>query len=201
MFEDNFDCGMKDKNILVVSITYCKSSEKVHEDDNNEENEDEEGDVGEVGHVVEGDVGELELANKHGERLENREADLVQELPFLVALLVDLLNDLFPDVGASVQLGNRASFLFWLFFHNIIVQRDVEKKAKGKYVRSKDQEDLDKHLHHLKEHGEVNVLPVQVGVPRQHVEDQDPRGEQRDGGRAPHGADQLVGHRPRDAQR
>ena len=112
MFEDNFDCGMKNKNVLAVSITYCKSSEKVHEDDNNEENEDEEGDVGEVGHVVEGDVGELELANKHGERLEDREADLVQELPLLVALFVDLLNDLFPDVGASVQLGNRASFLF-----------------------------------------------------------------------------------------
>ena len=106
------DCGQRK--------TYRESRQKIHEDNDNEEDEDEEGDVAEVGHIVKGDVRELQLPNKHGEGLENGESDFVQELPLLVPFLVDPLNDLLPDVGATLYSIHHFSF-FVQFSRKIVV--------------------------------------------------------------------------------
>ena len=125
---------MPTKDSLLNS--YRQAIEEVHQNDDNEEDKSEEEDVAEGG--VEGDVGELKLADEHGEGLHQAKAEVVKE--GIISL------------GAAV----------------VFVKEDVEAKSEGKEEQGVPDEEGGEGLEDPVEHGGVDVIRREPGMPAHH---------------------------------
>ena len=106
--------------------SYRQAVEEVHQNDHDQEHKGEEEDVAEG--RVEGNVGELELSNEHGEGLDQAEAKVVEEGIF--------------SISAAV----------------VLMEEDVEAKAKGEEEEGIPDEEGGEGLENSVEHGGVDVV-------------------------------------------
>ena len=124
------------QHLKASSTSYRQAVEEVHQNDNDQEDESEEEEVAEGG--VEGDVGELQLANEHGEGLDQAEAKVVEEGIF--------------SISAAV----------------VLMEEDVEAKAKGEEEEGIPDEEGGKGLEDSVEHGGVDVVGRQSWMSAHH---------------------------------
>ena len=114
------------QQLKASSTSYRQAIEEVHQNDNDQEDESEEEEVAEGG--VEGDVGELQLANEHGEGLDQAEAKVVEE---------GILS-----ISAAV----------------VFMEEDVEAEAKGEEEEGIPDKEGGEGLENSVEHGGVDVV-------------------------------------------
>ena len=116
--------------------SYRQAIEEVHQNDDNEEDESEEEDVAEG--RVEGDVGELKLADEHGEGLYKAKAEVVKE--------------------SIIPLGSAIVFM----------KEDVEAKPKGKEEQRIPDKEGGEGLEDPVEHCGVDVVGGEPRMPAHH---------------------------------
>ena len=138
---DNFSLGKKFSN-----VRHSQAVEEVHQNDNDQEDESEEEEVAEGG--VEGDVGELQLANEHGEGLDQAEAKVVKE---------GIIS-----VDATI----------------VFMEEDVEAKSEGKEEKRIPDEKGRKGFEDPIEHGGVDVVGRKPRMPTHHRHQLDPEKEE-----------------------
>ena len=143
-----------------TGVADCEAVEEVHQDDHDEENKAEEEEVGEGGEVaveVKGEIAELELADKHGGRLDEAEPGLVEENIF---------------------------FLFRIRI-NFFVEENEEAEAEGDDEERVPGEEEEEGLHDPEEHGDVDVVLLELGVPADEDDELGPGEDDGDGGEVP----------------
>ena len=123
-------------------ITHRQAVEEVHQDDDDEEHKGKEEEVAEG--RVEGNIGELELADKHGESLDKAEAEVVKESVVPVR----------PAV--------------------VLVKQDVEAEPKGEEEEGVPDEEGGEGLENSVEHGGVNIVGRKARVSTDHGDQLDP---------------------------
>ena len=128
--------------VKTLLTSYRQAIEEVHQNDNDQEDESEEEEVAEGG--VEGDVGELQLANEHGEGLDQAEAKVVKE---------GIIS-----VDATI----------------VFMEEDVEAKSEGKEEKRIPDEEGGKSFEDPIEHGGVDVVGRKPRVPTHHRHQLDP---------------------------
>ena len=106
--------------------SYRQAVEEVHQNDHNQEHKGEEEDITEG--RVEGDVGELELSDEHGEGLDQAETKVVEEGIF--------------SISAAI----------------VFMEEDVEAKAKGEEEEGIPNKEGGEGLENSVEHGGVDVV-------------------------------------------
>ena len=124
------------------SVAHGQTVQEVHEDDNDEEDEGEEVEVANrPGARLRGDrdVRELDLTDKHGRGLDDRQPRIVKELIILLAVSVPL---------------HSTNIL------HIFVKHNVEAKSKSDEEEGIPDKEGDKSLQDLVEHGDVDVVPA-----------------------------------------
>ena len=126
--------------------SYRQAVKEIHQNDHDQEHKGEEEDVAEG--RVEGDVGELELSNEHGEGLDQAETKVVEEGIF--------------SISAAV----------------IFMEEDVEAKSEGKEEKRIPDEEGGKGFEDPIEHGGVDVVGRKPRMPTHHRHQLDPEKEE-----------------------
>ena len=124
------------------SVAHGQTVQEVHEDDDDEEDEGEEVEVADrPGARLRGDwdVRELDLTDKHGRGLDDRQPRIVKELVILLSAYVPL------------HITNTL---------HIFVKHNVEAKSKRDEEEGIPDKEGDKSLQDLVEHGDVDVVPA-----------------------------------------
>ena len=128
------------------SVADGQTVQEVHEDDDDEEDEGEKVEVADrPGARLRGDrdVRELDLTDKHGRGLDDRQPRIVKELIILLS--------------ASVPLHTITKSTNTL---HIFVKHNVEAKSKSNEEEGIPDKEGDKSLQDLVEHGDVDVVPA-----------------------------------------
>ena len=127
------------------SVAHGQTVQEVHEDYNDEEDEGEEVEVADrPGARFRGDrdVRELDLADKHGRGLDDRQPRIVKELVILLS------------ASAPLHITRSTNTL------HIFVKHNVEAKSKSDEEEGIPDKEGDKSLQDLVEHGDVDVVPA-----------------------------------------